>query len=500
MEYDVIIAGGSLAGTATATMLLQREPDLRILVLEKSPRFTRRVGEATVEVSGYFLGRVLGLTRHLNDCHIVKQGMRFWFSNEQTHSMEDAGEIGGRFQARLPAYQVDRSVLDEELLGRVMAAGAEVRRPANVRAIRLEDGGCQRVTYEYDGHTETATARWVVDASGVAALLARQEGWLRTNAKHPISACWARWRGVKDWDGLELAKKFPKFAEASYGVRGTATNHVFGRGWWSWWIPLKGGDLSVGVVFDQRLVEWPRQEGELGGRLKDFLMQHPVAAEMLERAEPVEGDVHWRKNLAYSSTTYAGDGFSLVGDAAAFLDPFYSPGLDWMSYTVNSTVELILTQRRGGALAKSIARHQATFERGYWRWFEAIYQDKYEYLGEFDLMKIAFPLDLGLYYLGVASQPYKFGLKAFMEPPFTTPTSAPFFHLMRTYNRGLAAIARKRARQGTLGRMNSGRRYLIKGFTFGPDNILPLLGRICGWLTLSVVERIFPSREKITSR
>ena len=41
--------------------------------------------------------------------------------------------------------------------------------------------------------------------------------------------------------------------------------------------------------------------------------------------------MHWRKNLPYSSTTYAGDGFALVGDASAFIDPFYSPGMDWIA-------------------------------------------------------------------------------------------------------------------------------------------------------------------------
>ena len=48
-----------------------------------------------------------------------------------------------------------------------------------------------------------------------------------------------------------------------------------------------------------------------------------------------EGDVHWRKQLPYSSRLYAGDGFALVGDAGAFLDPFYSPGLDWMAFVVS---------------------------------------------------------------------------------------------------------------------------------------------------------------------
>jgi hypothetical protein len=73
---------------------------------------------------------------------------------------------------------------------------------------------------------------------------------------------------VKDWDSYELAEKYPRWASAICGIRGTATNHVIGDGWWSWWIPLKGGDVSVGVVFDQRIVQWPQTEGKLGDPAK----------------------------------------------------------------------------------------------------------------------------------------------------------------------------------------------------------------------------------------
>jgi hypothetical protein len=78
-----------------------------------------------------------------------------------------------------------------------------------------------------------------VDASGVAAILARKHGWWKSNTAHPTAAAWSRWKGVKDWDSPEIAEKFPNFSSAVYGVRGTATNHVIGDGWWSWWIPLK---------------------------------------------------------------------------------------------------------------------------------------------------------------------------------------------------------------------------------------------------------------------
>src|SRR5690348_15475545 len=110
-KYDVAIIGGALAGGATAMLLLRERPDLRVLVIEKSEAFGRRVGEATVEVSGYFLTRVLGLSQHLNESHLVKQGMRFWFCNDETTALDQCSEVGGLSLARLPSFQVDRAVL-----------------------------------------------------------------------------------------------------------------------------------------------------------------------------------------------------------------------------------------------------------------------------------------------------------------------------------------------------------------------------------------------------
>jgi len=486
-QYDVVVAGGALSGAATAILLLRELPKLRVLIVEKSTVFGRRVGEATVEVSGYFLCRVLGLTQYLNEAHLVKQGMRFWFSNSESADLAGCSEIGGKYLARVPAFQVDRSTLDEEVLRRAVELGAELWRPASVSKIQLKSGGQQQLEIRINGEARSVSARWVVDASGVAALLARQENWLRPNTEHPTTAVWSRWTGVKDWDGLELATKFPEWAMPCFGIRTTATNHLLGPGWWAWCIPLKGGDVSIGVVFDQRLVQWP-EGGSLGQRLKDFLSGHPVGAELLEKAQWKEGDVLWRKNLPYFSTTFAGDGFALVGDAAAFMDPFYSPGMDWVSFTAWSSSRLILAQQRGENIESKLQMHNKTFARSYDRWFRAVYKDKYEYMGDYDLMRIGFQLDLGLYYLGVASQPFKRGAEALMEPPFSTPPSVPAYHLMRTYNRRLAAIARSRRVRGVWGRKNSGMRLLIPGFTFSGRSAWPVVKALFGWMRLELTE------------
>lgn len=497
--YDVVIVGGALSGAATAILLLHERPQLRVLIIEKSTAFNRKVGEATVEVSTYFLTHSLGLAQYLNEAHLNKQGLRFWFANDQTKDLSECSEIGGRYLVRVPAFLVDRAALDEEVLRRACAMGATLWRPAVVQKVELVAGGNQKLMVRHQEQTTQIQARWIVDASGVAALLARQEGWWRANTAHPTNAAWTRWKGVKDWDGPELAKKFPCWSKAIFGIRGTATNHLMGDGWWAWMIALKGGDMSVGVVFDQRLVKWP-ENGSVAQRLKDFLMQHPVAREMMADAQWNEGDVHWRKNLPYYSTTYAGDGFSLVGDAAAFLDPFYSPGMDWISFTATTTAELILAQQRGEPLAERLARHNRDFTRSYDRWFQAVYQDKYEYFGEFDLMKLAFLLDLGLYYLGVAAQPFKRGKMGLLEPVFSTLPSTPFFYFMRTYNRRFASIARARRARNCRARKNNCHRFMFGGFTFARNSALPIFSAMISWGLLELREgwrTWFQKRERV---
>jgi flavin-dependent dehydrogenase len=472
-EYDVIVVGGALSGAATATLLLRKNPGIRVLIVERSEAFGRRVGEATVEVSGYFLGRTLGLMQYLNEHHLCKQGLRFWFANERVETLDQASEIGPRYLARLPSYQVDRAELDEEVLRRVVEAGAVLLRPAKVTSIQLHAGGMQVLEVKSGDQTR--------------AMLARKEGWWKSNNDHPTASAWARWKNVKDWDGRELMEKFPAWAAAHCGTRGTATNHIVGDGWWSWWIPLKGGDVSVGVVFDQRLVEFP--EGpNIGERLRTFLSSHPVARELLERAEHVGGDRHWRRNLAYQSDVFAGDGFALVGDAAAFMDPFYSPGMDWISFTATRAADTITRQRAGEGGVMLARKHNEDLNLCVRRWFDALYRDKYHYLGEFDLMKLAFRLDLGLYYWGVVDAVFADEESGFLTAPFTHPATGPIAALMRTYNRRFAAIASRRRKLGILGRTNDRQRFLIPGFLLGRGEVRKVLPLLLDWAKLELTE------------
>uniref|UniRef100_UPI0040485CB3 NAD(P)/FAD-dependent oxidoreductase n=1 Tax=Rheinheimera sp. TaxID=1869214 RepID=UPI0040485CB3 len=488
-NWDIVIIGGALSGSVSATLLRRRNPDLKVLILERSEQLGRRVGESTVEISAFFLSRVLGLTEHLGECHLPKQGLRYWYTNDRAKALDQCSETGPRYNVRLPSYQVDRAVLDEHVLELASQEGAVLRRSARVRAVKLESGASQIIEWEdlKSGDRFTSQARWVIDASGHAALLARQENWIKPNRDHPIATCWSRWRGVQTLDDRSFATRYPSWANRVKGQRGAATNHVVGYGWWAWFIPLKGGEHSVGLVYDQRITELPPGDN-LGDRLLAMLNTHPAAREMLAGARWQKGDVHFRRNIAYTSSQYATDGAVLVGDASGFIDPFYSPGLDWMTFTTSAAVALIDRSFRGKPTAPLVHQHNRNFRISYERTFLALYKDKYHYLGDYELMSLAFRLDLGLYYLGVVSQPFKYGSRILEVPPFSHRNAKWPFRLMEFYNRRLTSIAVDRRRRGTWGHLNDRQ---FSGFTsYEFDYRLPIRVSFCvlSWLKLELKE------------
>jgi flavin-dependent dehydrogenase len=454
-SYDVVVLGGAFSGAAAALLLRREHPDLRVLVIERAPAFDRKVGEATTEMSALFLTRRLGLWEHLEREHLPKEGLRYWFANERVRGHRDASETGGFLRSALPAFQLRRDVLDEHLLATARAEGAAVWRPARVRDVEVGEFA-HRVQAETAEGARAVACRWVLDATGRASVLGRRLGLIERTVVHPTAALWARWRGVRHIDDL-AARTGPALARGNVGSRRLGTNHYMGRGYWIWVIPLGDGDTSVGVVYDTRLLRL-HEARDREAAFREFLAGVPTLRELLEGAEPVAGDFHAYTHLPYATRRYMGPGWALVGDAAAFLDPYYSPGLDHAAFSVEATVEVVGLDRAGRDVGPRIAEHNATFLRSYHRFLEAVYRDKYGYMGEADLVSAAFLLDTAHYYLFVVVPAYR-GARPFPWMPVLGPRQAALsYRLMRLYNRRLGAIARAREAAGAAGRRNDGRR------------------------------------------
>ncbi len=463
MNYDVVIIGGAFSGAATALNLKRKSPEARVLIIEKTTQFDRKVGESTTEVSSGYLTRILGLTHYLGHHQLVKQGLRLWFSNGPEQSFEDCTEIGAFYHSRMPGFQIDRAKLDSHLLDLAAQAGCEVWRAAKVTAFELNGAKGQNVTAVVDDAERTVTSRWIVDATGRAAIISRKLGYFRPNTEHPINAVWARFTGVKQWDGYETSERFPRYAKRCIASREWATNHLFGRGWWVWIIPLQGGDVSAGIVYDSRLFKLP-EGAKLSERLQAHIIGHPVGREFFGEARPIEGDIRALSMLPYHSETVCGKGWAAVGDATGFIDPLYSPGLDLCSYTSFYVADFLVKDLNGEDIADRLRHYNEQFPVTYRRWFESLYKDKYYYMGDADLMSAALLLDVSAYYLGLVTSAYRDPNCAFLHLPFTGWGGWIASKIMSFYNRRLAALANRRWLAGYFGRRNSGWSEYFPGF------------------------------------
>ncbi|MBP9142929.1 MAG: NAD(P)/FAD-dependent oxidoreductase [Thermoanaerobaculia bacterium] len=454
-RYDVVVLGGAFSGASTAMLLKRDHPEFSVLVVEKSKQFDAKVGEATTEMSAMFLTRRLAQWRHLELDQLPKEGLRYWFANADVQHHWQATEAGGFVRSAVPSFQLRRDVLDQHLLDEAVAAGAELVRPARVREVELGKFD-HRVTIDQGSDTFTVGCRWVIDATGRGTLLGRQLGLITKNEQHPTAAFWGRFRNLGHID--DLAARGPvEWARRNVSSRRLGTNHYTGRGYWVWVIPHGHGETSVGVVWDRRLLDLhTRTDREQAFR--DFLAELVPFNELLPGAELRTEDFRYYSNLPYATTQYMGEGWALVGDAAVFLDPYYSPGLDHCAFSVEATAEIVAIDLAGKPIVARTKEHNETFVRSYWRFFEAIYRDKYYYMGEADLLSAAFLLDTAQYYIFVVIPAYRvYG--RFFWMPVLGPKEAYFnYRLMMFYNRRFKALAELRHEMGEAGKRNAGRR------------------------------------------
>jgi flavin-dependent dehydrogenase len=454
-HYDVVVLGGAFSGASAAILLRREQPDLRVLIVEKATAFDEKVGEATTELSAMFLTRRLAMWHHLEAEQLPKEGLRYWFQNEKVTGHANASEAGGFLRSSVPSFQLRRDALDEYLLATAVAEGAELARPAKVRDVELGDFH-HRVTVEEGQGTRDLTCRWLLDATGRVNFLGRRLGLIERNDEHPTAAIWCRWKNVRHID--DLAARDPNnFGVGNIASRRLSTNHYMGYGYWIWSIPLGNGETSIGVVFDKRIIGLHHSKARADDFIA-FLRAIPSMAELIDGALPRLEDLRFYSHLPFYAKQYMGNGWALLGDAASFLDPYYSPGLDHASFSVDATTAIVMADARKEDVADRIKEHNVTFVRSYRRFFRAVYKDKYYYMGEADLLAASFILDTAHYYIFVVIPAYRFFKRFFWMPVFGPKGAFFSYHLMKTYHDRFVAIANARRAAGEHDRRNNNRR------------------------------------------
>ena len=127
------------------------------------------------------------------------------------------------------------------------------------------------------------------------------------------------------------------------------------------------GVTSVGVVVDKEVGQAGLREHGARGFLEAQIEQAPHVRRLLDGAALV-AEPEVERDWSYTSSSFAGDGYVLVGDAACFLDPLFSSGVHLALGGATLAATYVRT-----ALANPASRAQAA------QAYHSLYDKQYQY-------------------------------------------------------------------------------------------------------------------------
>lgn len=304
-QCDIVVIGGGPAGSTAATLLARR--GYRVIALEKEhhPRF--HIGESLLPMNLPIFER-LGVLEKVHALGVFKGGADFEADNDRGYNSFDFARALGNSPPH--AYQVWRQDFDRMLFEHARENGADAREGQEVRSVDALGPHDWRVQVTTDkGEAYAIRARYVIDASGRDAFLAGKRKLKRKNPEHQSAAIFGHFRNAERRPGEHA---------------GNISMYRFDHGW-MWMIPLPDGVMSVGAVC------WPEYLKQRRGRtvefLRDTLRKNDDLWKRLEHAELISDEVRVTGNYSYDAAQIGGQGWMLVGDAFAFLDPVFSSGV-----------------------------------------------------------------------------------------------------------------------------------------------------------------------------
>ncbi|MEU9007566.1 NAD(P)/FAD-dependent oxidoreductase, partial [Streptomyces sp. NPDC048551] len=319
-DYDVVISGAGLAGSAAAILLARRGARVALLERRSDPAAYKSLCTHSLTANAYPVLEELGLVPALEEAGAVRNEAR-WYT--RWGWIEPRAAPGG---PALPyAYNVRRSVLDPMIRSRAAGTpGVDLLLGHQVSGLVREAGRTLGVRASTPEGEREIRARLVVGADGRESAVAKSA---------PV-------RGRQYENG--------RFGYLAH-FRNLPLSGGIGQTWFlepdmAYAFPNDDGVTVLAVLPDKKRL--PAFREDLEGSFLAFVRALPEAppVDSAERVSKITGTV----NYPLHSRVPSAPGLALIGDAALTGDPLWGVGCGWALQSARWLAEAVAPALTGG--------------------------------------------------------------------------------------------------------------------------------------------------------
>ena len=329
-DYDIIVAGGGLAGMIVATSsAYYSKQSLRILVVDRNQ--SQVLGRKTL--TGWICGDAVG--KNTVDYMSSRIGIE-WGYPEIEHSVNGVvayspdHKTGISFDGE--GYLLNRRLLPQKQLNDAMKLGVEIRHGISLRSLLVDNNNVIGVEGE-DSASKASfkkTSKLVIDCTGVTSIL---------RSSLPIKSFIQRRIDRDDLEAtgryiynFEAAKVDQTYFDPHYCIIHLDQN--LAPGGYGWVFPKGQNKVNVGLGVQQKAFEFRNKKIGTHTNLKTLIdeyvkinpvIAHPIIAD--QGIDEGNGWGTWQVSVRRQNDCLVANGYMIVGDAAWMPKPLDAGGI-----------------------------------------------------------------------------------------------------------------------------------------------------------------------------
>lgn len=240
-----------------------------------------------------------------NDNFIKSKGCRIIFSEKKKKDI-----IVQDKSLSYPFFFIaKRGYFDNFLAQKIPSSYADFRQGTKVKSIK-KDNGTWTLTVSKGNQEYVIETKLLVGADGDHSVVLRTLGNRKIQREHYAGALRQYWKGISGIDNNQLMEIYlPKSLPLAY----------------LWIFPLPNGEANVGCGLASNLIA--KKSIDLKKVFHHLITEDPALADRFKNATALEKPVGWGLPLASQHRKASGDGYLLVGDAAALVCPTTGEGV-----------------------------------------------------------------------------------------------------------------------------------------------------------------------------